>query len=199
MTYRPGWRTWTRRRPLSPARTCTPASVASAVAVRRKVITGVHHRSSSSTAVASNGGWARSRCWPSGCANNATMAPGRPLRSVSLPATAKSQNRFSELLGRHPAAGEVDLGQQDRHDVVPARGAALALSQQVRVGVEVGHPRPGARVGQSAVRSRPGSQPQRLAGHCAAARSVEGGRALARRGGAPSRRSGPPAGRPPAA
>ena len=80
---------------LSPARIGCPPSSQSAVAVLRNVITGVHQRSISSAAAGISPGSARSASCASGCSSSAMQAPGRPLRIVSLPATANSQNMFS--------------------------------------------------------------------------------------------------------
>jgi hypothetical protein len=80
---------------LSPARTGVPARSTSVVAVRRNTITGVHQRNISSTAPGSRDGSARSAASSSGCSSRAMRPPGSPLRSVSLPATANSQNMFS--------------------------------------------------------------------------------------------------------
>ena len=80
---------------LSPARMGCAPIWPSAAAVRRKVMTGVHQRSISSTADGSRAGSARSSRCASGCSISAMHAPGSPLRSVSFPATANSQNMFS--------------------------------------------------------------------------------------------------------
>ncbi|HEX2744306.1 MAG TPA: MFS transporter [Streptosporangiaceae bacterium] len=66
---------------------------------RRNVMTGVHQRSISSAAAGMRAGSPRSSSCAAGCSSSAMHTPGRPLRSVSLPATANSQNMFSNSAG----------------------------------------------------------------------------------------------------
>ena len=100
-------------------------------------------------------------------------APGRPLRSVSFPATANSQNMFSNSAAdTWPPSSR--LRQQDRHHVV-ARMVAFVLRQQVGVGVQVWHALAGARVGHPAVRSGSGRSAS-AAARWRALRRVELGR-----------------------
>lgn len=96
-----------------------------------------------------------------------------PLRSVSLPATAKSQKRF-ELLDAHSAVLAVTRGHEDRHHVRPGR-QSLALPEEVGIRIQVRHPGAASGVGHPAIRAGCGPVLQRLLRQVGAERGVEAG------------------------
>ena len=110
-------------------RCATPPSSVSCTAVRRNEVTGVVHRSTSSTAVGSRRGSAARRSSCSGCCARATSAAGDRVPGGLVAGDEELHEEHAELVVGEDVAVLL-VGRQHRHDVVAGLLAPVGRQQR---------------------------------------------------------------------